>query len=262
MRNRYSVLLVDLDGVIWRRNKVIIENTAVIKQLELQSKYTIIYMTNNSTVSRKGYLTKLNELGIPVSIERIYNSGYLASLYIVERGKKPTLVVGEEGLIEEVLEAGIPLCYSERGCSYVVVGLDRHTTYSKLARALHNILSGALFIATNEDPLYPVEDRYDPGAGALVAFLSKASGRKPDFIAGKPNPWIINVITKKFKVDKDEILIIGDNMVTDIALGAESNVDTLLVLTGVSKEDMIYRYTYRPTYIVRNLKEAIDKSII
>ncbi len=255
---RYKLLLMDLDGIVWRGNVYLDRNISAIKKL-LGKGYKIVFMTNNASRSRIEYLERIRRTGIETSLDNIYTSAYLLALYIMEKGIEPVYVIGESGLYYELVVNGIPVVSDAERVGYVVVGLDRYLTYNKLAKALRYLVDGALFLAANTDPVYPVGDHLEPGAGAIVSFLSTALGRGPDFIAGKPNTWIIDVITSKYSVSKDEILVIGDSLYTDIPLGLRSGTDTLLVLTGITSQDDLERTSYKPTYVVKDLLEALDK---
>ena len=254
---KYKLLLMDLDGILWRGNKFLDKNIIATKKLLLKD-YRIVFMTNNATRSRKEYYERIVKTGISVDIKHIYTSAYLLALYVVENGIKPVFVIGESGLYQELISNSIPVISDAERVGYVAVGLDRYLTYNKLAKALKYLMNGALFLATNTDPVYPVGNHLEPGAGAIVNFLSTALGRGPDFIAGKPNTWIIDVITSKYDVSYDEILIIGDSIYTDLPLGLKKGIDTLLVLTGITNKEDLNRIAEKPTYVVNDLSEAVN----
>ncbi len=256
---KYKVILMDMDGVIWRGTEYIEENIVAIKELSKQ--YIIIYMTNNSSKSRSEYVERLRRAGLDATMDNVYTSGYLTAQYIVEKGIGKTFVVGEAGLYHELITHNIPLVADAPRVDYVVVGLDRYVTYGKLRRALHYILDGSIFISTNNDPVYPVGGKLDPGAGAIISFLSTASGRKPDFIAGKPNKWIVELVRRRFNVGAEGILIVGDSLFTDIPLGFEAGCDTLLLLTGITTTEQVKKSSIKPTYIYRTLKDALEMLI-
>ncbi len=254
---KYRLLLVDLDGVLWRGTEVLEDNVSALKEFEKRG-YRIVYMSNNSSKSRREYARRIRNLGLNASRDNVYNSGYLTALYIVERGIGDTFVIGENGLIEELILQNIPVIVDRDYADYVVVGLDRYLTYDKLSKALQYLLKGAYFIATNTDHVYPVGDHLEPGAGVIVSALSTALKREPDFIAGKPNTWIVDVVLRKYGVSRDEVLIIGDGLETDIALGSRAGVDTLLVLTGITDSRCLEKSSYKPTYVSKNLLEVVD----
>jgi len=200
----------------------------------------VLFLTNNSTRSRFSYAEALAGLGIAVMPERVITSGHLAAEWLRQReGSVGVYVVGEEGLVEELILSGhrvLTISDSQKARA-VVVGLDRALSYAKLRAAVRALLRGSLFIATNTDHLLPVEDGLDPGAGSIVAALEAAAGRKADFIAGKPNPWVVDYIVERYGIPREEILIVGDRIDTDMKLAINSGVRGLLVLTGYTREE-------------------------
>lgn len=238
-----DILLVDLDGVMWIGRKPVEDNVKAVKDM-ISRGNRILFLTNNSTRSRALYSRILRDLGINVGVDSIITSGYLAAVWLREqRGSVDVYIVGEEGLIEEAILAGHRILTGEEAVrsSAVIVGLDRNLSYQKLRAAVRALLRGSLFIATNTDHVIPVEDGLDPGAGAIIAALESASGRKPDFIAGKPNPWVIDLIERSLNTSRDSIVVVGDRIDTDMRLTMLAGVRGVLVLTGLTKEEDIAR---------------------
>ncbi len=256
MTRKYRALIVDLDGVIWRGSKPLRDNIKALKLLRGKG-VRIIYLSNNATRSRQEYIIRLQKYGLKADLNTVINSAYAAAEYVKEHGGYKVFIVGEAGLFYEASLVGLLPVAMGTEAEYVIVGMDRFVTYSKLAYACRLIKGGAHFIAANYDLTYPVEDGEDPGAGSIVEFLKGCSGREPEIIAGKPNPWILDLALRLNGVRRDEALIVGDRIDTDIMLGALNNVDTLLVLTGVSKPEDIERYGVNPTYIAKNIYEFL-----
>lgn len=257
-----DLLLVDLDGVVWLGRKPVEENIAAIRSL-IERGARIFFLTNNSTRSRSLYANMLRNLGIEVKPSDIVTSGYLAAIWLSEkRGSSRVYILGEEGLIEEAVIAGHRILTSEEASrsDAVIVGLDRNLTYQRLKAAVRALLKGSLFIATNTDHVIPVEDGLDPGAGAIVAALEASTGRKPDFVAGKPNPWIIDLIERIYGIPRENIVVVGDRMDTDMKLAVSAGVRGILVLTGLTKEEDLSRIAgQRGITVTRSLKDLIDR---
>ena len=71
-----------------------------------------LFVTNNSTKSRKGYKGKFTSLGLDVEPEEIFSSSFAAAAYLEqtkfkESGKK-VYIVGEVGIQEELDLIGVP----------------------------------------------------------------------------------------------------------------------------------------------------------
>ena len=234
----YEVLFVDIDGVVWMDGRPIRQNINALKKIQ-ESGTRIIYLTNNSTRSRSMYADRLSELGLRAGTNSIVNSGYSASIWLKRHhGPARVLMVGEEGLAEELIQQGhklvTPSDYEK--AEAVVVGLDRGLTYYKLDAAARAIRRGALFIATNRDNMYPTPTGLAPGAGSIVAFLETASGKSITFDAGKPNPWILEAAYMLLGYKPGKAAVVGDRVDTDMMLAKNASVDGILVLTGVARE--------------------------
>lgn len=253
----YKGVIVDLDGVVWRGEAPLINNINAIKRLE-EAGLKIIYLTNNATKSRAEYIYRIRKYGLRATEENVINSAFGAARYIKENGGAKVFVIGEAGLYYECTRAGLLPVTIGTQPDHVVVGLDRFVTYNKLSYAADLIRKGAKFIAANTDKTFPVEGRLDPGAGSIVSFLEASTGKKPDAIIGKPNPWLLDLALRINSLSKEDVLIIGDRLDTDILLGINAGVDTLLVLTGVNTLEDIEKTGINPKYVAKDLLSFIN----
>ena len=258
LEKAYRLFLVDLDGVVWRGKEIIEENVEWLRKAH-DSGIKIVFVTNNSARSRRLYMERLSAvMGWDVGPDEIITSGYAVAVRLVDMcGRARVLVIGEEGLIEELVEQG-HLVYTSMdpgSClvDYVVVGLDRLVSYHKLWRAHQAIRKcGVPLIATNTDNVVPVEGGDAPGAGAILAFLERATGATPVFVAGKPETYMFELALKLHGVHAAEALVIGDRCDTDIEAAKRAGMDSVLVLTGVAGER---GELCDATYTVRSLAE-------
>jgi 4-nitrophenyl phosphatase len=248
-----SSLIVDLDGVVWLGRKPIEGAAGALAKLEEAGK-RLIFLTNNSTVSRRDCIRRLGEMGIHT--ERVITSSYGAAVWVKREGRARVYAIGEGGLREELKLAGHELVGEREAekATHVVVGLDRKLNYGKLAAGMRAILSGAKFIATNRDCSFPTERGLLPGAGAVVSFLEAAVSKPPDVVIGKPEPFLVELALKELGSKPGETALIGDRMDTDVAVGKRMGLLTILVLTGVSKEPRGHR---RPDLLVKNLSDLL-----
>ena len=250
-----EILVVDLDGVVWLGGKIIEVNVGALRRL--QGEYEVYYVTNNSTRSRVDYASKLRSLGLNVDESHVITSGRAATLWLKAYTRiSRVYVIGEEGLKWELEIEGYEVVDRGADAEAVVVGLDRSLTYSKLSEALTALLRGAYFVATNPDPTLPLEDKLVPGAGAIVEALKVASGRKPDVVAGKPNPWILK--STLGEIDYGRVAVIGDRLDTDVELALRLGARPVLVLTGVTRSldrGTLERLRAENVVVVNNLEE-------
>lgn len=250
---RYRNYLLDLDGTIYRGSQIIPEAIPFIQQLR-QRELPFLYVTNNSSASAEEVANRLTKMGLPTNAAEVYTSSMATAAYLSEREKNGArvMVIGESGLTAALQEAGFTLC--DEAPQYVVVGIDRQFTYDKLARASAAIRAGAVFIATNRDAALPGENGLTPGNGSLCAAVAVASGVEP-VVIGKPEKWIISYAMQRLGAIPEETLIVGDNLHTDIEAGYNSNIDSLLVLSGYSTEADAKQHPFQPTYILNHLTE-------
>ncbi len=253
-----KLLIVDLDGVVWLGAKPIKENVEALKKLQEEG-FKLHFITNNSTSPRIHYARRLETLGVKTSPDNVTTSGRAASLWARESyGKLKVYTIGEEGLVEELIIEGHEIVSRGSEAEALIVGLDRRLCYDKLVEALKALSKGAPFIATNTDNILPTEEGPIPGAGSIVEALKAASGRDPDFIAGKPNPWILEVALKGYNVSVNDTIVIGDRVDTDVEMALKAGAKPVLVLTGIAstmspQEVEILRS--KKVLVVRNLTE-------
>jgi phosphoglycolate/pyridoxal phosphate phosphatase family enzyme len=246
-------VIFDLDGVVYRGNTLIKGADRTIEWLK-SNNIKIAYLTNACSRSRKGRICKMLDLGVKALEHEMFTTSYAVSHYILEnypKNRRKVYYVGQKGVEEELQLHGIPVVDAKKA-DIVVVGWDPDFNYKKMSDAYRAIARGAEFIATNTDATFPVEDGYLPGAGAMVASIERASGKKPK-IVGKPNTFILKMILKRFKVSKREVLMVGDRLETDIEFGKKAGIKTALVLTGVSKRSEIKKV--KPDYILNSIAE-------
>lgn len=225
-------LLIDLDGVVWRGRRVIPGAPEAVAQLRGAGK-KIIFLSNNSAMSREDARTKLLGLGIEAELAEILTAPYATGQYI--RALKPearVLVVGSRGLVAELERAGLTVVTDPQKAEFLVVGNDMELTYDKLGRALQALLNGALFIATNDDAVLPTEHDYLPGAGATVGAIKGMIRREPDAIIGKPHSIMLEMALTAMQLSAEECVVIGDSLTTDIAMASAHGILSILVLSG------------------------------
>ncbi len=246
-----KALVIDLDGTVYHGATIIPQADEAIETL--REAYDVYFLTNNSTRSRRAFARLLLDLGIACAEQQLITSGYAAATFIRERYPESRVyAVGEQGLTDELRGQHLTVCEDE--CDCVLVGLDKEFTYGKLHKALQFILQGAIFIATNTDPFLITSTGIKPGAGAIVASIETASGKHP-MVTGKPSAFMSELILALVTAEPHEILVVGDNLNTDIRMGIESGMRTALVLTGASTASDIATSSIRPDIIVDSLAE-------
>ena len=215
----------------------------------------MVFLSNNTFLSRRGYVRKLRKMGIKAREDEIFSSAFVTAHYL--RGKKPDAkiyVIGEAGLKREIENCGLHIVPDDtEKVDFVVVGMDRKFNFKKMSMALNLILSGGELIGSNPDVTYPTESGILPGCGAILAGIETCSGRKAQVI-GKPSPIILDFVFHYTGFDREETVIIGDRLDTDVKLAKDLGLFSILVLTGVSKKEDLSRFTAQPDMVVENLE--------
>jgi len=234
------LLLVDLDGVVYRGSEAIPGMPELLTQRAADGDI-IVYVTNNSRWHRSEYQARLEGMGAPVVPERILTSARATALAIASQPRPParTMVFGGEGLARELSDLGLPMVpCTEEGLGMkpdaVAVGVDFDLTFERLSVASAAIRGGAFFAVTNRDPIFPMPDGLKAGAGSMVAALVTASGREPDLVIGKPEPGLMREAAEVAGMPVEGAVVIGDGLLTDIAAANAVGARSVLVLTGVS----------------------------
>ncbi|KAH8112779.1 2-phosphoglycolate phosphatase [Phellopilus nigrolimitatus] len=255
--DKYDTWLFDCDGVLWRGTHLI-DGALEVLQLLRSKKKSIVFVTNNASLSRASYKKKFDKFGIEAHIDEIFGSAYASAVYLSTVVKLPkekkVFVIGMAGLEEELRNEGVnfigdptdntlepfsPSSHTiDSSVAAVLCGMDTAITYTKLSKAFIqlNTDSSCLFLVTNEDSTYPAHGGVLlPGAGAISAPLRFALGRDPVSI-GKPGKTMLDCIKAKHDFDPKRTIMVGDRLNTDILFGKQGGVATLLVLTGISHE--------------------------
>jgi len=244
--------LIDMDGVLVRGKTLIPGADLFIKRL-LDTETKFLILTNNPLYTQRDLEHRLNTIGLNVPAERIFTSAMATARFLQSQDPNgKAFVIGETGLTQALHEIGYVL--TDTNPDYVVLGEVNTYNFELISKAVRLVNDGALFIATNPDSTGPTEAGVVPSTGALAALIEKATGRSPFFI-GKPNPLMMRSALRYMGVHSENSIMIGDRMDTDIVAGVMSGLDTILVLSGVSKRDDVDRFPYRPSRIVNSVAD-------
>jgi NagD protein len=247
---RKSGFIIDMDGVIYHGNQLIPGVIEFIGWLEAQKK-KFLFLTNSSERSPRELQQKLERLGVRVGEEHFYTSALATAAFL--KSQQPggsVFAIGESGLINALYDAGLTM--NDVNPDYVVVGESKAYTYDKITHAIRLVLKGAKLIGTNPDVTGPTDQGLVPATGALMAPIELATGSKAYYV-GKPNPLIMRNALKKLDCRREDAVIIGDRMDTDIIAGIESEIETVLVLSGVTAEADMGRFAYHPGHVLKNV---------
>lgn len=253
MKN-YQGYMIDLDGTMYRGKEKIPAAKRFIERLQAAN-IPFLFVTNNSTQEPEKVVQNLaDNFDIHVSLENVFTSALATADYLADLdiNKRSVYAIGEIGLKKALLARGF--VFDEEAPNYVVVGLDYDATYHKFELATLAIKKGARFIGTNADTNLPNERGLVPGAGSLIALVERATQQKATYI-GKPETIIMEKALAQMGLQKDQVIMVGDNYMTDITAGINFEMDTLLVYTGVSTKDQVQQKPLKPTYEIDSLDD-------
>jgi NagD protein len=249
--------LIDMDGVLVKGREMVPGADGFIARLkERGAKFLVL--TNNPMYTAGDLSHRLQNSGLDIPAERIYTSALATARFLqsqrVALGKAQgtAFVIGESGLTEAIHTAGYVI--TDHDPDYVVLGETRYYNLELVTRAIRLVAGGAHFVATNPDPVGPSEAGMVPACGAMAALIERATGQSPFFV-GKPNPLMMRTALNYLGVHSEETVMVGDRMDTDIVAGIESGMDTILVLSGVTRREDVRRFPYQPGRIVPSVAE-------
>ncbi len=244
--------LMDMDGVLIRGSMMVPGADGFIARLtEAGAAYLVL--TNNPNYTPGDLAHRLRMAGLEVPATRIFTSALAMGRFL--QSQKPggtAFVIGESGLTEAVHAAGYVITRLDP--DYVVLGETASYNLEMITHAIRLIGGGARFVATNPDIAGPGEGGTVLACGALAALIEKATGVSPFFV-GKPNPLMIRSALNHLNAHSEDTIMIGDTMSTDIVSGVESGLETILVLTGVTRREDVARFPYQPTQICESVAD-------
>ena len=250
--DRLKNFLIDLDGVLVRGNTIIPGADGFIERLK-QRGAKFLVLTNNSRFTPRDLAHNLQSIGLDIPAELIFTSAIATARFLnQQRPNSTAFVIGESGLTSVLHEVGYIM--TDRDPVYVVLGETGEYSLHLITKAIRLIAAGARFIATNPDPSGPTSEGLVPGCGAVAGLIERATGVAP-FYVGKPNPLMMRMALKHLEVHSEDTVIIGDRMDTDIVAGMETGLDSILVLSGITRQEEVARFPYVPGKVVGSVAE-------
>ena len=247
--------MIDMDGTVYKGSEIIPGAKEFIDFL-LREKIPFVFLTNNSSHTREHYSDKLRKMGFNVDKKSILTSTIAAVRFIKEKrtGKK-VFVIATPEVTREIEELGIKS--HEEDPDIVLLTFDRTITFDKINKAYHFIMNGAELIATHPDDLCPMEDSYDVDIGQFIHLLSYLTGTVP-VIIGKPSRLMLEMAAGEMGVDKENTMMIGDRLYTDMKMASSAGIASVLVLSGEAKMSDLDGLETKPTYIIGSVAELPD----
>jgi NagD protein len=240
-------ILCDIDGVLYRGGKALPGAARFIAELQ-RSGRKYLFLTNSPDHSPSELRRRFRSFfHVDVAKENFYTAAEAIASFAVARRRRPRVfVIGSRHLRQELVKRGAVLV-DKRAHFVIATGGGRYGM-PELDKAVELILAGAKFLTANNEPASPALNRKGLGCGALVAPIEKATG-VPSYAVGKPNHLMIDAIEDRMKLDPSRAIMIGDSLNTDVDLGIQARMKTILVLTGVTTREEVERSPFSPDYV-------------
>jgi len=251
-----KLYIFDMDGTIYLGNRVFPFAVDFIKKLRRLNK-RILFFTNNASKSPSVYYDRLTKMGFEPIEGEVMTSGDVTIKFLkTYRPGKSVYLVGTPELCNQFDMAGIE---RSEEADIVVTSFDTTLTYEKLNIACRLVRRGAEYLSTHPDFNCPTEDGFIPDSGAIAAFVEASTGISPTYF-GKPYPETVDMIGEVTGFDRSDMIIFGDRMYTDIALGRRNQVSAALVLTGETSREDVEKADVkdRPDYVFPSLAEVSE----
>lgn len=235
-----KLFVFDMDGTIYLGARVFDFAVKFIRDLRASGR-RVLFFTNNASHDPSFYLEKLTRLGFEPKPEEICTAGDVTGAFLYNcRNNKKVYLLGTPELYRHLKRYGVDMVNDERGipdgrdADIVVTSFDTTLTYEKLTVACDFIRGGAEYICTHPDFNCPTETGFIPDSGAIAAAVTASTGAVPKFM-GKPHRETAEMIMKITGAEKEETVMFGDRLYTDIAVGKLHGITSVLVLTGETR---------------------------
>ncbi len=253
--NQVRGFLIDMDGVVYKGGKPIPSAQPFLRELQVRH-VPFLFVTNHSALTPVDLSKKLSRMGLSFPPEQFYSSAEATADYLAEKKCKNVFALAEKGLTSAIQKRGIRL--TDQHPDAVAVGLDRKAGYKELKKTLHLIQSvtarRGLFLGTNPDTTYPVEDGDAPECGAYLAYFESMQEKKA-LVVGKPSPIIYRYAAKKIGLPLKSMAMIGDRLDTDILGARRGGMKGYLVLTGHTSKAMSTKGPVKADLVLKTLED-------
>jgi HAD superfamily hydrolase (TIGR01450 family) len=253
-----KLFLLDMDGTIYLDEELFdgtLDFLAYVKKIGGKA----LYLTNNSSKGIDKYVEKLARLGIESTPNDFLTSTDATIAYLKEKNHNKIYAFGTESFKRQLSAAGLPITDKlEEGIDCLCLSNDWELTFKKLEDSCIILRDYVDYIATNPDWVCPTWYGSVPDCGSFAEMLFRATGKKPKFI-GKPEPDMIYLALEKTGYGKDDALMLGDRLYTDIASGVNAGIDTVFVLSGEGTMADLETSEAKPTYIRKNIRELYEE---
>lgn len=242
-----KAFICDMDGVIYHGNQILPGVKEFVEWL-FENNKKFLFLTNSGSKTPRELREKLSRMGLDIPEKHFYTSALATADFLSrQRPGGSAYVIGDAGLLNALYNSGYSV--NDSNPDYVVVSETGNYSISALHKAVELVLKGAKLIGTNPDLADPAENGIIPATGSLIAPIELTTGSRAYYL-GKPNPLMMRTALKILESTREDTAIIGDRMETDIIAGIESEITTVLVLSGVTDRNTMKKFAFSPDYVL------------
>ena len=251
------LFLLDMDGTIYLDDRLF-DGTAEFLAHVQAIGGRAMYLTNNSSKSVESSVDKLSRMGLRAAPEDFLTSVNATVLYLRQKNHRKIYAFGTASFRQQLRQGGLPVTdVLAEDIDCLCMGFDTELTFQKLEVACILLNRGVEYVATNPDWVCPTWYGSVPDCGSVAEMLYRATGRRPRFI-GKPEPDMVELAVKETDFTKEQTILLGDRLYTDIKSGVRAGVDTVLVLSGEATLKDLAASDVKPTYVMKDIREFLN----
>ena len=260
MLKNKKLFLLDMDGTIYLDNNIFDGTLDFLKHVKsIGGRY--IFLTNNSSKGVDKYIEKLSKMGIDATEDDFLTSTDATIVYLKGKKYKKIYAFGTESFVKQLKDAGLNVTTErEAGIDCLCISNDTELTFKKLEDACTLLGDDIDYIATNPDWVCPTWYGFVPDCGSFAEIIYKATKKRPVFI-GKPEPEMAYYAMKKTGFSKEETVLLGDRLYTDIACGVNAGISTIFVLSGEGTMQDLEESSVKPEFVYENIRKIYEDLI-
>ena len=246
-------IVLDMDGTVYLGNIPIEKAVNFITTHWNDTDF--YFLSNNTSKSPATDIKKLNGMGIPATLDKLLSPVTPLVEFLKKNNIKTVYVVGNNDFKADLAQKMPLLTYSDKEAQAVILAYDTDLTYEKLSKAALLLQKAdVLFLATHPDLVCPSPEGPLPDVGSFIELFHTATGRRPQFIFGKPDPAVLSPLLDKY--DKKDMVMVGDRLSTDKKLAENAGIDFALVLSGEATLEDLQKESIQPTEVLETLGDA------
>jgi len=251
----YNGIILDVDGTVVRGDEPIpgaAEGLDAVARAGLDR----VFLSNNPTERPAAYESRFETAGFDVDRQEVFTAGTITTEYLLsEHADDRLFVIGDPGLDSQLLAADLTLTDDPETADALVASMDREFGYQSLCDAIVALDDEIPFIGTDPDMLIPQTGYNSPGTGAMLHAIEGVTGREVDVVCGKPSAFARRTVLDYLECPPEDCLIVGDRLDTDIKLGTEAGMTSVVVRTGVTDDQTLADSPISPDYVLDSLAE-------